>query len=140
MNALDLDKYSTWEADPFSNRQATSYQSEFKEEWAENEEEEDQVWSRQTCTAAIIFDWQEQGEEFYEYRDEFIMSIKEGVEWQVQVGWRTWQPNTYKIVEAYESEQFPIKLSSRTVEPAGFNISEMLEFSSNKQHGIFSGD
>ena len=90
MNALDLDKYSTWEADPFSNRQATSYQSEFKEEWAENEEEEDQVWSRQTCTAAIIFDWQEQGEEFYEYRDEFIMSIKEGVEWQVQVGWRTW--------------------------------------------------
>ena len=57
VNALDLDKYSTWEADPFSNRQATSYQSEFKEEWAESEDEEDQVWSRQTCTAAIIFDW-----------------------------------------------------------------------------------
>ena len=31
-------------------------------------------------------------------------------------------------------------MSSRTVEPAGFDISEMLEFSSDKQHGIFSGN
>jgi len=46
VNALDLDEYSTWEADPFINRQATSYQSEFKEEWAETEEDVDVVYSR----------------------------------------------------------------------------------------------
>ena len=47
VNALDYDKYATWEADPFSNRQATSYQSEFKEEWNKKEDgKEDQVWSR----------------------------------------------------------------------------------------------
>ena len=53
------------------------------------------------------------------------MSIKEGVEWQMQVGWRTWKPNTYEINEAYDSEQFPIALTDLIVEPASFDISEM---------------
>lgn len=54
------------------------------------------------------------------------MSIKEGVTWQVQVGWRTWIPNTSTISEAYESEKFPMALSALVVEPADFDISEML--------------
>ena len=53
------------------------------------------------------------------------MSVKEGVEWQAQVGWRTWKPNTYEIQEAYESEQFPMALSALIVESASFDISEM---------------
>ena len=92
INALDLDQYSTWEVDPFTQRQATSYETEFSNIPSPDPEEPElaQIWSRQTCTAAIIFDWTEQGEEFFDYKDEFIMSIKEGVAWQVQTGWRTW--------------------------------------------------
>ena len=105
INALDLDEYSTWVADPFAERQATSYQSEFSNIPAPDPEDAE-IWSRQTCTAAIVFDWQEQGEEFFKYKDEFIMSIKEGVAWQVRAGWRTWQPNTNKIVEAHDGVPF----------------------------------
>ena len=84
INALDLDRYSTWEADPFKNRQPTSYYTEFSNEPSPDPVEQpelEQIFSYQTCTAAIIFDWNEKGEDYFDYKDEFIMSIKTGVEW-----------------------------------------------------------
>ena len=48
INALDLDEYSTWEPDPFSSRQATSYMTEYSNEPTPDPEEPGlaKVWSR----------------------------------------------------------------------------------------------